>query len=172
MTSPAGLARFFFPIGIFFLVMTGIPAIIIFGLHEPGTPWYVYLGMAFGPTIALSATIWTQLIIRRERIANYDIEGVTLSQKGIRFRRKWWVPYGSYSGVALREQVIDTRYDSTTFQVVELVHKQPANNAMLFVGRDRSAAHEALKIYAERLGLSVISADKPSKTVKQGQLFV
>lgn len=155
-TAPRPLARLGSLIAVWFLVLTGIPFLIIVILHQEGTPWWVYPLLAVLPTTCSVALVTCRIRLRQSLVIHFDEDGVRVTEKGIRKTRSWSSPYADFRGLALRHALPEGRPDGGKFHVVELIHGNSENHVPLMVTQDPSDAERGMKRYSDQFGLPVL----------------
>ncbi len=161
VTPPAALERFFRGIAIVFLVLTGIPLIILVGLNEPDAPLWGYPAMAFMPVVCIATMVFCTRRIWRQRHVRFETEGVRVRQHRFGGVSEWHAPYDAFTGLLLKRKTIDTRYAERTFQVILLVHPDPRKSVPLLITTNAGKANDRLNQYSARLQLPILeSADE------------
>ena len=156
VTPPAALEKLFRGIAIFFLVMTGIPFILVVGLNEPDTPWWVYPAIAFLPLVSIVTIVFCTKRIRRQRHLRFESDGVRVRQHGLGGPREWHARYAEFSGLVSQQKKIDTRYAQRDFHIIMLIHPEPGKNVPLLVDTGSGFASTYLSHYSERLSLPIL----------------
>lgn len=156
LTAPNALARLFFYLALFFLVMTAIPFLILAG--SDGIPWWGVVLAATPPLASAAAMIACGRVMARRRRARFEDDRVTVRLRGLSGSTEWSEPYSAFRGIQPRTQTIDTRYDRKTFQLVELVHDDPEKSVALMIAEGDQPLHDACASFAARLGLAVMLA--------------
>lgn len=156
VSPPVALERLFRGLAIFFLVMTGIPLIIIVGLNEPGMPWWAYPAMAFMPVVCIATIVICTKRIWRQRQLRFEADGVRVRQHGPGGAREWHTPYAAFSALTLLTETVDTRYAKRDFHIVMLMHPDPDKCVAIAVDTGSGFARAYLDDYARRLRLPII----------------
>jgi hypothetical protein len=157
LTAPKMLAKVFLGLALFFLVMTGIPLLIL--TQEPEMPWWGFALVAAMPLICLIVIVACIRAIRQRRTATFNSDHVEVNTRGLGVgAAQWRETYGTFRGVGVSEQIIDTRYDKKTFQIVQLLHDEPEKSVPLMIAEGDAPLIEECHAYANRLGLRVVSS--------------
>lgn len=154
LSPPAGLAKLFFFLALFFLFMTGLPFLIMLGI--PDTPWWVHPVLAVGPGLSLAALVVCWRLMRRRRRVRFEQDGVSVQQRGLPGEAAWREDYRRFRGVGLDAETVDTRYARKTFHIVRLVHGEPEKSLPLLITADDEPPVEMLERYARELNLRVL----------------
>ena len=73
--------------------------------------------------------------------------------------RYWMAPYSEYAGVLQREHTVSRKNHSTTYQIIQLCHPDPAYDLPLHVARGDEVPRERWEGWAARLGLPALQLD-------------
>ena len=159
VTPPAALSRFFRFLAVFFLVISGIPLIIMIGLNDPEMPFWGYLAMAILPGVCIATIVICTRNIWRQRNVRFDADGVFVRQHGLGGAKEWQASYETFTSVALERKIIDTRYAERAFYLVLLMHTDPGKNVPMMITTNLATAEKGLHYYAQRVNLPIVEFD-------------
>jgi len=108
------------------------------------------------PAIGLAAVGASLVALITRRYATFDAEGVAVEGRTLRGRERWFAAYPDFAGVRHREHTINRKHGSTTYQIIELVHPEPAKTLPLYVAVAVAPPRERWESYARELGLPAL----------------
>lgn len=95
-----------------------------------------------------------QLTVRRT--LNITRTQISFNERTPLGRRSWQEPLSAYKGIRHYTREIKSKNSSTTYQIVELAHQNPARAVPLFVQQGMKMPRQKIEDYASALDLSVI----------------
>lgn len=97
-------------------------------------------------------------IYRRQHVRFGD-SGVEVWERNLTGLRYWMAPYSEYAGVLQREHTVRRKNHSTTYQIIQLCHADPAYDLPLHVARGDVLPRDRWEAWAARLGLPALQLD-------------
>ncbi len=130
--------------------------VVPFGLFLFSVPFLI-----FGPVVAAFSGIFLLaalvFVIRRQGrpdIMLFDRHGVVVTETGLLTDSTWKAAYEEFSGVNLRKCRARAGRRFATYQVIELIHPNPAKNLPLFVRKTTRKPKNRWQAYARLLGVA------------------
>jgi hypothetical protein len=95
---------------------------------------------------------------RRQRV-RFGESGVEVWERNLTGLRHWSAAYSDYAGVLQREHVVRRKNHSTTYQIIQLCHDDPAYDLPLHVARGDVLPRQRWEAWAARLRLPALQID-------------
>jgi len=107
----------------------------------------------------VGAIVWSLLIALSKREVLFTQDGVQVTGRSLIGTEEWQEPYRAYKGVLHREKSVSQGQNrgSILYQILELVHDDPARNVPLFVESSGTMPRAAWEAYAKWFGLPALS---------------
>ncbi len=141
--------------GVVWLAITsGFLAPMIFGggASEP----IIWVFIIIFPLIGLGLILGGLYQLTVRRTLNITRTRVSFGERTPLGRRNWQEPLSAYKGIRHYTRVIKSKNSSTTYQIVELAHQNPARAVPLFVQPGMKMPRQKIEDYASALELSVM----------------
>jgi hypothetical protein len=114
--------------------------------------------------VGLVATGLVQMY--RRQLVTFRESGVEVSERNLTGSRRWSASYSDYAGVLQREHTVSTRYSTTTYQIIQLLHADPAFDLPLYVARGGAFPRQRWEALAKRLRLPALQFDDDRVTAR------
>jgi hypothetical protein len=125
--------------------------------HDPDP---IALGVAgVFPLIGLGLIAAGLVQLYRRQSVTFGETGVEVCERLLTGPRRWSAQYGDYAGVLQREHIVSTKNSSTTYQIIQLLHADPAYDLPLYVDRGDTSPRQRWEALAQRLRLSALHID-------------
>ena len=112
------------------------------------------------PAIGLAFVITAGLQFFRQWSIRFDPKHLTVESRSLSGANTWTLPYRDFKGVLLKERTVRGKNRSTTFQIIELHHDDPAKCLPLFVDASTESPRTRWETYARRLDLPALEESK------------
>ena len=147
----------------------GAVVILVFGAGWSAFSWPLvsqaagqqHLALLFTllfPLIGLAMILGGVATLFRRRKVTFLGDGVEVEGRGLRGAESWYEPYTGFRGVLHRQEVVRRKNSSTTYQIIELLHEDPARCVLLYVKPTKKVPRERWEDYARRLKLPALEA--------------
>lgn len=125
------------------------------GVPIVDSPFFMSVIVLFG----VGSIVWSLLIVLSKREVLFTNDGVEVTGRSLLGMEQWQEPYSGYKGVLHREKSVSQGQNSgsTLYQILELVHDDPARNLPLLVESSGTMPRAAWEAYAKWFGLPALS---------------
>ena len=128
-----------------------------------GADQYVQYAFLLFPLIGVfivGGAIW-RMLCRRHAVI--DRGAVSVEGRTPFGREQWSLPLAAFAGVRHRTGVIRRKNSSTTYQIIDLAHNDPAKSILLWVERGVAVPRQRWEGYARMLGVPALGADSEAR---------
>jgi hypothetical protein len=105
---------------------------------------------------------------RRQRV-RFGESGVEVQERNLTGLRHWSKAYSDYAGVLQREHLVRNKNSSTTYQIIQLCHADPAYDLPLHVDRGDVPPRHLWEAWAARLRLPALQIDDDRITARPAE---
>jgi hypothetical protein len=111
------------------------------------------------PLIGVGLILAGLVQMYRRQHVRFGETGVEVSERHLTGLRRWSAAYSEYAGVLQREHTVRRKNSSTTYQIIQLCHADPAYDLPLHVARGDVLPRERWETWAARLRLPALQID-------------
>jgi hypothetical protein len=121
------------------------------------------------PLIGVGLIVAGLVQMYRRQHVRFGETGVEVSERNVTGSRRWSAAYSDYAGVLQREHTVRNKNSSTTYQIIQLSHADPAYDLPLHVVRGDAPPRHLWEAWAARLALPALQIDDDRITARPAE---
>jgi hypothetical protein len=112
-----------------------------------------------GAALVLAALLWWRQS-GLPHLLSFDKEGVTVTERRLIAAKRWRAGYSEFEGLMLRTIQARSPSGKTTYEIIELKHRDPDKTLPLYAARSSSEPRARWKALAELLGVPALQSSQ------------